>query len=157
MAETKQNRAEPGSFLSFIVDNETYGINIADITDIMAIPAVSSVPMVADYMEGVINLRGKIIPIINLRVRFGKSRCNFDKNTCVIVFMIKEYLVGVIVDKVCDVVRFTSENTFDSAMGKNRSRFIKSIVSIDSVIYQILDVKKVASDKHEEEENENIG
>lgn len=151
-----QTEEQVKGILSFVIDEEVYGIDIAKISDIMALSQVSEIPMVADYIEGVINLRGKVIPIVNLRVRFGKEKANTRKS-CIVIVMVEDYLVGIIVDRVCDVIKYTSKSVSESAMGINKSRFISNIFKIEGNIYQILDVKRIASDKGDEEKNEDIG
>ncbi|MDD3268282.1 MAG: chemotaxis protein CheW, partial [Syntrophomonadaceae bacterium] len=91
-------------YLTFVLNNEEYGIEIRYVTEIIGMQNISQVPDVNDFVKGVINLRGKVIPVIDIRLRFHLEERAYDNRTCVIVINIDEQVVGVIVDRVVEVL-----------------------------------------------------
>jgi purine-binding chemotaxis protein CheW len=91
-----------GKYLTFLLDTEEYGIDILNVREIIGIMDVTKVPQTPDFMEGVINLRGKVIPVIDLRSRFDLPRIEYGEKTCIIVVDVG-MLVGIIVDTVQEV------------------------------------------------------
>lgn len=92
-----------GKYLSFSLDQEEYGIEILKVREIIGIMDITAVPQMPDYVKGVINLRGKVIPVIDLRLKFGVEERQYDSETCIIVVLVGESLMGVVVDRVCEV------------------------------------------------------
>ena len=107
-----------GKYLTFVLANEEYGIGILKIKEIIGMMAVTTVPRTPAYVKGVINLRGKVIPIIDLRLRFGMEAIDYTERTCIIVVEIESesgtVQVGVVVDAVSEVLNVNAgdiENT----------------------------------------------
>lgn len=98
-----------GKYLTFVLCNEEYGIEIIKVKEIIGIMNITSMPQMPDYMKGVINLRGKIIPIIDLRLKFGFQETEHSKETCIIVIEVNHKVTGVIVDTVSEVLDVNSE------------------------------------------------
>jgi purine-binding chemotaxis protein CheW len=96
--ETEKNK-----YLIFSVDSESYGIQIFYITEIIKVIGITKVPDQPNYVKGIINLRGTIIPVIDARLRFGKAEREYDDRTCIIVINIEELSFGLIVDHVHEV------------------------------------------------------
>ncbi len=99
-----------GKYLTFVLGNEEYGIEILKIREIIGIVDITAVPQTPHYVKGVINLRGKIIPVIDLRLKFGMEEAEYTRETCIIVLDVKGILMGVIVDTVKEVVDINAEN-----------------------------------------------
>ncbi len=101
---TTKARAKPGKYLTFFLSNEEYGAEILKIREIIGLMDITVLPMTNSYVKGVINLRGKVIPVIDLRLKFGMPEVDYTKETCIIVVAVKDTMVGVVVDTVSEVV-----------------------------------------------------
>ena len=91
-----------GKYLTFLLDGEEYGVEILKVLEIIGLIDITRVPQTPDFVEGVINLRGRVIPVIDLRLRFGLSRCAYTDQTCIIVIDVGTQ-IGIIVDTVQEV------------------------------------------------------
>lgn len=91
-------------FLTFVLNQEEYGIEIRHVTEIICIQNITEVPDMPHYIKGVINLRGKVIPVMDVRLRFGLAERPYDDRTCIIVINIDDQSVGLIVDRVSEVL-----------------------------------------------------
>lgn len=100
-----QGEADTFQIITFGLGNDECGVNILKIQEIIRMVEITKVPRAPEFVEGVINLRGKVIPIIDLRKRFGMKSVTQDKNTRIIVMEISEQIVGIIVDSVSEVLR----------------------------------------------------
>ena len=103
--DTQKNK-----FLTFSIDKEVYGIEIKFVTEIIGIQKITQVPEVPNYVRGIINLRGKIIPVIDVRLKFRKDAMEYNDRTCIIVIDIDQISVGLIVDNVAEVIVIPEEN-----------------------------------------------
>ena len=100
----KDFAAEGGEALLFSIDDVVYGIEIKYVSTIINIEQITKVPKVPEYIKGVINLRGKIVPVISVRNRFGKEEIPYDERTCIIILEFDDgNLVGIIVDRMREV------------------------------------------------------
>lgn len=95
---------QKGKYLTFILDDESYGIGINNVTEIIGIQPITLVPELPDYIRGIINLRGKIIPVMDVRLRFKKDFREYNDRTCIIVIDINDLSIGLIVDSVSEVL-----------------------------------------------------
>lgn len=93
-----------GKFLTFHIENESYGIEIRYVTEIIGIQKVTQVPDVPDYVIGLINLRGKVVPVVDVRLRFKKPARAYDDRTCIVVIHVEGLDVGLVVDTVSEVM-----------------------------------------------------
>ncbi len=91
-------------YLTFILGQEEYGLEILRVKEIIGLMAITAVPKMPDYVRGIINLRGKVIPVVDLRLKFEMERIQDTEETCIIVVDLGETLVGVVVDKVSEVL-----------------------------------------------------
>ncbi|MCM8536502.1 MAG: chemotaxis protein CheW [Lentisphaeraceae bacterium] len=148
-------------YLTFHIGDEDYGISIGYVTEIIGILKVTEVPQTPDYIKGVINLRGKVIPVMDIRLRFGMAARDYDERTCVIVVNHKENVVGLVVDTVSEVLDIPEEsiegspqfssnlsNDFVSGMGKVEEQ-IKMIIDVNSLLFrdsEILESVKASSE-----------
>ena len=138
-----------GKFLTFRLAEEEYGLEIMKVQEIIGIMQVTKVPRVPEYVRGVINLRGKIIPTIDLRTKFGFERADDTDKTCIIVVELEsakgKLNMGIIVDEVAEVMDFKSEE-IDSApdFGNNMdTAFILGIGIVKSGVKILLNLDKV--------------
>lgn len=137
-------------FLTFAVDDEEYGIEIRDITEIIRIQKITDIPDVPHYIKGVINLRGKVIPVIDIRKRFNIHERTYNDRTCIVVITTNGTDVGMIVDTVSDVVDIP-ENELEPAPRVKKSktcRFIKALGKIGDAVKIILDTEKLLYDEN---------
>jgi|Deesub1362B_J571_1020462.scaffolds.fasta_scaffold05229_2 purine-binding chemotaxis protein CheW len=113
MAKEAAQRVSQEKFLTFLLGEEEYGIEILKVREIIGMMDITPVPQTPPFIKGVINLRGKVIPVLDLRLKFGMEECQPDERTCIIVVEIQGYegpmLMGVVVDRVREVLSITSE------------------------------------------------
>jgi purine-binding chemotaxis protein CheW len=140
-----------GKYLTFKLVQEEYGLEILKVQEIIRMQAVTKVPRTPEYIRGVINLRGKVIPVIDLRNKFGFDSCKDTDKTCVIVAQIKNFqhqiTMGVIIDEVKEVLDIRAENIEETpSFGVNiNTEFILGIGKIGNSVKILLDIDKVMS------------
>ncbi len=138
--------------VSFKIGDEEFGVNILQVQEINRLVQITQVPNAPDFIEGVMNLRGKIVPVVNLRKRFGLPQKEYDKNTRVIVVELNGKTVGFIVDSVSEVLRF-SKNDVDptpdliSGIG---NEYITGIAKLEDRLLILLDLEKVLTVEEKE-------
>ena len=132
-------------FLTFTVGKEDYGLEIYHVTEIIGIQKITEVPDMPDYVKGVINLRGKVIPIMDVRKRFNFEERAYDERTCIVVVNINDTSLGLVVDTVKEVSDIPEKNIQpppDIAEG-NRQFFISGLGKIDEEVKILLDAEKL--------------
>lgn len=135
-------------YLAFSVADEEYGIEINYVTEIVGIQRISVVPETPSFIRGVINLRGQVIPVMDVRIRFHMPFREYSERTCVIVVSLKDSLVGLVVDAVKEVTS-VPEECISEAPRVARSpsaRYIKGLGKIGEEVKILLDVEKLLSD-----------
>lgn len=134
--------------LTFYIDEQIYGIEIPYVTEIISIQSITKVPHVPSYIKGIINLRGKVIPVMNVRSRFGKAEIPYDERTCIIVVAFEELAVGLIADEVSEVLNISAKDISATPNYKqvNSSRYIQYIVTTGGEIKLVLDVQRLVND-----------
>ncbi len=100
-------------YLTFSLGKESYGIEIRYVTEIVGMQAITSLPELIEYLKGVINLRGKIVPVMDMRLRFHKEAITYNERTCIIIVEIGDITVGLIVDGVSEVVTIPDNDIED--------------------------------------------
>jgi purine-binding chemotaxis protein CheW len=150
--EMHRRKTQSGErYLSFVLHNEEYCIEIGMIREIMAMVPISTLPQTPDFIKGVINLRGRIVPIIDLRIKFGMEARPYTDRTCIIVVDLSSeseaLQMGVVVDTIQEVVRIEREKISSVAYvnARIKSEYIKGIAEADEGIKIILDIAKVLS------------
>jgi len=148
-------------FLSFTLGDEEYGVDILSVQEIRSWEPVSRIPNVPAYEKGVVNLRGAIVPIIDLRERFGLGHLAYTSLTVVVVLQIeteegKTRVMGVVVDSVSDVIDVdkTSIQTAPNFGTKVSTEFINGLASVNDRMVMLLDVEKLLKLDSLEDENE---
>lgn len=136
-------------FLSFQVADEEYGIEIKFVTEIVGIQKIASVPEMPEYIKGVINLRGQVIPVMDVRIRFQMKPLDYNERTCVIVVNLNDNFVGLVVDAVKEVASLPQDSISDAPrVAKSRSaQYIKGIGKIGEEVKILLDIPKLLSDE----------
>ncbi len=137
--------AQKGRFLAFLIGNEAYGIEIKYVTEIIGIQNITEMPEMPDYIKGIINLRGRIIPLIDVRLRFSKAPRDYDDRTCVIVVGVDGFSYGLIVDSVYEVLSIPDEETspLPEINTTSGSRYVKLIGKTASGIVLIVDCERL--------------
>ncbi|MGZ5099933.1 MAG: chemotaxis protein CheW [Usitatibacter sp.] len=132
-------------FLTFRLGNEDYGIDILAVQEIRAYGKPTHIPTSADFIRGVINLRGAIVPIIDLRIKFGMADALHDASTVTIILNIGNRTLGIVVDSVCDVLRFKPEEILPAPEFhvNSRNRFIRNLASHDERLVILLEVEEL--------------
>ena len=147
VAERTEKSTLEGKFLTFVLSNEEYGIEILKVREIIGLMDITSVPQTPDYMKGVINLRGKVIPVIDLRMKFSMPEEEHTQETCVIVVEVNGTSIGLIVDSVSEVSDIGSgeiENAPKFGQGIDTS-FIMGLGKVKEKIIIMLDIDEVLS------------
>lgn len=127
-------------YLTFPIGKETYGIEISKVIEIIGIQPITKVPRLPEYIVGIINLRGRIIPVINVRLRFGKEILEYDDRTCIIVIENNNVSIGLIVDSVTEVVNIPEKDIVKSPNMNNKAqKYVKIIGKVNDDIKLILD------------------
>lgn len=144
-----------GRYLTFSLDSEIYGIEIKYVIEIIGIQPITQVPEVPSYVKGIINLRGKIIPVIDMRIKFKKEPLKYNDRTCIIVVDIQNMTVGLIVDNVSEVLTIEDENIVPPPDYKTgfRNRYIKGIGKAGDDVKLLLDCNKLLKDDEIDELN----
>jgi purine-binding chemotaxis protein CheW len=144
---------QKGRFLTFSLDKESYGIEIKYVIEIIGLQEITEVPELPDYIKGIINLRGKIIPVMDIRLRFKKSEKEYNDRTCVIVVEIQDIPIGIIVDTVSEVLTIPEEDIVDPPqMNKGyRNRYIKNIGKVGKEVKLLIDCEKLLTEDEIEE------
>lgn len=146
--DTQKNK-----YLTFSLDKEVYGIEIKYVTEIIGLQAITQVPELPDYIKGIINLRGKIIPLMDVRLRFRKSEKQYDDRTCIVVIDIDDLFIGLIVDMVTEVMNINDSDIVpapDFGTGL-QNRFIRGIGKVGDEVKLLLDCKNLLSEEELEE------
>ena len=131
-------------FLTFVLDKEIYGIELKFVTEIIGIQTITVIPDTPDYIRGIINLRGKIIPVMDVRLRFSKDLKEYTDRTCVIVVNIQDISVGLIVDSVWEVISIPEEEiAAPPEMGKEGNKFIRGVGTSGNEVKLLLNCEKI--------------
>lgn len=138
-------RGLEGKYLSFILGDEEYAIEILTVREIISVIDITAIPNVPDYIKGVINLRGKVIAVIDLRLKFGMPEKEYDKSTCTIVVSYGDRFMGIIVDTVSEVLEVHDQDidpppSFGSLVSTD---FILGMGKVKDMVVILLDICKV--------------
>lgn len=136
-----------GKYLTFNLGREVYGLEIRVVTEIVGMQNITEVPDLPVYMRGVINLRGKIIPVIDAGIKFGRPAVAYHDRTCIIIMEIENALIGLIVDKVNEVIDIPDENIVPPPDGKTgfSNQFVKGIGMVGNDMKLLIDSFKIFS------------
>jgi len=141
-----------GKYMTFSLKNEVYGIHIGSVKEINAMMTITEVPNTPNYIKGVINLRGKIISIMDLRLRLGMNEIDYSERTCIIVVEVPtgekgKKKIGIVVDHVAEVIEIKSTELedFEEDIGNNHDFFINGIAKIKDKIVIILDIERIVN------------
>ncbi|MBI9085932.1 MAG: purine-binding chemotaxis protein CheW [Desulfobacterales bacterium] len=138
-----------GKYLTFTLDNEEYGISILKIKEIIGMMSITPVPRTPEFVKGVINLRGKVIPVVDLRLRFGMEAIDYTERTCIVVVEIAgqagTILMGCVVDSVSEVLNIKAEDVEDTPSFGARldTSFILGMAKMEGGVKILLEIDRV--------------
>ncbi len=137
-------------YLSFLIGREFYALDISGVIEIVGIQKITKMPQQPNYVKGTINLRGRIIPTIDVRAKFGKAEIPYNERTCIIVVDIAETMVGFIVDSV-DEVMTIDETTISEIPQKSgvdfKEKYLKGIVKREHKVILLLEIEKLVDEE----------
>lgn len=142
--ETQEHQPDILQLVSFTIGNEEFGVNILKVQEIIRMIEITQMPNAPEFIEGIINLRGRVIPVISLRNKLGKERIEHDRNTRIIVVELDGRTIGFIVDGVSEVLRIPASITEAPpaiTSGMN-SEYITSIARLEDRLLILLDLEK---------------
>jgi len=141
--------AREGKYLTFTLADEEYGIGILKIKEIIGMMPITSVPQTPDFVKGVINLRGKVIPVVDLRLRFGMASIDYNERTCIIVVEIMgesgTVMIGIVVDAVSEVLNIKGDDIEDTPTfgARLNTDYILGMAKMGGGVKILLDIDKV--------------
>ena len=153
-----EDEIQKEQYMTFKCSDEIYGISIKYVNEIIVLSQITKVPETQDYLIGLINLRGKIIPVIDVRIRFGKEPLEYNDRTCVIVIDVKSTVIGLIVDAIDEVAAF-AENEITpppsvSDLAMQAKKYVFGIGRVNGEVKLLLDPDKLINDPEPEKDDE---
>jgi purine-binding chemotaxis protein CheW len=151
VAENSVTLAQTSKHLTFKLDAEEYGLDILKVQEIIGIMPITRVPRTPDYVRGVINLRGRVIPVVDLRIKFGVSSPEDDDRTCIVVVQFagakNTTTMGVVVDEVSEVIDISEDQIEDTPrFGADlETDFVLGIGKVNDKVVMLLDIDRVLS------------
>lgn len=134
-----------GKYLTFFTDNQLFGVPIADVVQIAGVQQITEIPEFPHYVKGIINLRGEIIPIMDMRLRLGKVEAVYTDRTCIIITNIKDYYMGLIVDQVEEVTDISDELIAPppTVTGSSGESYLTGIGKLTNKVVLLMDTQKI--------------
>ena len=153
MAETitkTDPKSLAGKYLTFGLAEEEYGLEILKVREIFGMVNITAVPQTPEHVRGVINLRGKVIPVVDLRLKFCMTEKDYDDATCIIVVDVAGVEIGIIVDRVSEVLEIPGEDIDDPpSFGTNvETDFILGMGKSETRVTILLDITKVLGNEN---------
>lgn len=150
MDEILEEDIQKDKYMTFKTGDEYYAISIECVNEIIGFQSITSVPETEDYIKGLINLRGKIVPVIDVRVRFKLPPLDYTDRTCIIVIRVKATVVGLLVETIADVVTIEEENIVPPpSLGQNnkaKNKYVYGIGKVGESVKLLLDPDKLIND-----------
>ncbi len=149
--ELLEEDAQKGKFMTFQTGKEYFGISINYVNEIIQMQPITSIPEVEDYIKGLINLRGKIIPVIDVRLRFKMEPIEYTDRTCIIVIDVKSMTIGLIVEKIAEVDTVMDDDIVPPPkLGKKdseQSKYVYGLARTGNGMKLLLDPEKLIKDE----------
>ena len=138
-------------YMTFKAGNEYFGMKIQYVNEIIPYQAITAVPETEDYIKGLINLRGKIIPVIDISLRFKQEPFEYDDRTCIMVISVQSTVVGLIIEKIAEVVEIQEQNILPPpSIGKSdkaQNKYVYGIGKVGDSVKLLLDPEKLLNDE----------
>ena len=148
---TSEHDAQKGKYMTFKSGNEYFGLKIQYVNEIIGFQAITAIPETEDYIKGLINLRGKILPVIDVRLRFKQDPFEYNDRTCIIVISVKSTVIGLIVEKIAEVVEISDENILPPPTighpDKAHHKYVYGIGRVGDSVKLLLDPDKLLNDE----------
>jgi len=138
----EEEDTQKDKYLTLSINKQLYGIDIKYVTEIIGIQPITEVPELPNYIRGVINLRGKIIPVMDVRLKFRKNEKEYDDRTCIIVVEIREICIGLIIDKVLEVINIAGGD-ISPPPNISSNKYIQGIGKLQNEVMLIINCKKL--------------
>ncbi len=142
---------QKGKYVTFKSGNEYFGLKIQYVNEIIGFQEITEIPESEDYIKGLINLRGKIIPVIDVRIRFRQEPFEYTDRTCIIVINFNNLVVGLIVEKIAEVVEIQEEDILPSpSIGradKSQNKYVYAIGKVGEDVKLLLDPDRLLNDE----------
>lgn len=152
--EYDEQEAQKGMYMTFKSGNEYYGIKIQYVNEIIGFQDITPVPETESYIMGLINLRGKIIPVIDVQKRFGQEPSEYNDRTCIIVVDVKSTTVGLIVEKIAEAVEIKDENILPpptiSRVDRIQNKYVYGIAKVGDSVKLLLDPERLLGDEEQQ-------
>lgn len=129
-----------GMILTYKVNQTMYAVDIKMVTDIIEFPEITVVPLMPDYISGVINLRGRVVPVIDMRERFSLEKIEYDREACVIIIKIQGFSVGLAVERVVDT---EAVNAADVEQSLRKNGFVSHMINTGGEVKLLVDYDKI--------------
>lgn len=146
-----EHDTQKGKYMTFKSGNEYFGLKIQYVNEIIGFQPITAIPETEDYIKGLINLRGKIIPVIDVRIRFKQEPFEYNDRTCIIVIHVKSTIVGLIVEKIAEVVEIQEENILPppsiGRADKAQNKYVYGIGKVGDSVKLLLDPDKLLNDE----------
>ena len=151
LEELEEDDTQKGMFMTFRIGDECYGLAINYVNEIIGTQAITAVPEVEDYIKGLINIRGKIIPVIDVKIRFKQEPFEYMDRTCIIVIDVKDTMVGLIVEQIADVITIDEKDIIPppslSQNSYGRDKYVTGLVRVADEVKLLLDPEKLIRDE----------
>lgn len=145
--ESLTNDTQKNQYLIFTLGSNHYGIDIKNVTEIIGIQKITPVPELPEYVQGIISLRGKIIPVVDVRMRFKMESIEYNDRTCIIIVDLGKTSVGLIVDGVADVLSFEDSEILETPGIENENnKFIKGVGRVGDEVKLLINCEELLSD-----------
>ena len=142
---------QEGKYMTFKSGSEYFGLEIQYVQQIIQFQAITKIPETEDYIKGLINLRGKIIPVVDVRVRFKQGECEYNDKTCILVITVKDTTVGLIVEQIAEVAEIQKEDILPPpTIGRNdkgHHKYVYGIGKVGNSVKLLLDPEKLLYDE----------
>lgn len=147
----EEEDTQKGKFMTFQIGEECYGLAINYVQEIIGIQPITPVPEVEDYIKGLINIRGKIIPVVDVRIRFKQPSFEYTDRTCIIVIAVKSTVVGLVVDRIAGVITVDEKEiilppSLSQSDSANR-KYVFGLARIEGEVKLLLDPERLIRDE----------
>lgn len=143
----EEEDSQKGKFMTFQTGKEFFGISISYVNEIIAMQPIAAIPEVDDYIKGLINLRGKIIPVIDVRVRFKMEPSEYTDRTCIIVIDVNSTMIGLIVEKIAEVDTIADDSIVPPpSLGRKEhehNKYVYGLARTGDAVKLLLDPEKL--------------
>lgn len=146
IADARESKGDDleSKYLTFKLDGQEYCLNLQHIMEIIGVPSITHVPKLPRFIAGILNLRGKVLPVINMRVRFGKEAVPYNDETCILITQYEDTQVGLIVDGVDEVVNIAESDILEPPnINEVNANFVTGVYNDGKRIRLILDCDQV--------------